>query len=315
MSMAAGEYVSVRSQADTEEADLALERHELATDDTSERAELASIYVARGLEPALAQQVANQLMAHDALGAHARDELVSSISSGASRAGRCCFGGDLLVGGALPILVMLLAPASILAVAVVGLSLAFWRRSDGSRPALEALGPPSEPCASPSGASGDGAHLWRWRLVRGRRKASSTPLLLPPTLEAAGIRSSGRPSAHSCGLSEPARARSSHPRSPAGGEAPLAGAPMPQHGDTASLWKLVSARYRPESSTKWTGASVAPDRLVLASTWGAVRWQDRGGPESVSMTPRDHGEGEDGDLGRCLRPGEQFCSDFTAGRR
>jgi len=75
MSMAAGEYVSVSSQADTEGADLARERRELATDEEYERAELASIYVARGLEPALATQVADQLMAHDALGAHARDEL------------------------------------------------------------------------------------------------------------------------------------------------------------------------------------------------------------------------------------------------
>lgn len=75
MSMAAGEYVSVSSQADTEEADLARERQELAANPEFERLELARIYEARGLEPALARQVAAQLMAHDALGAHARDEL------------------------------------------------------------------------------------------------------------------------------------------------------------------------------------------------------------------------------------------------
>ena len=75
MSMAAGEYVSVSSQADTEAADLARERKELDTNDQSEREELAEIYVSRGLEPALARQVVDQLMAHDALGAHARDEL------------------------------------------------------------------------------------------------------------------------------------------------------------------------------------------------------------------------------------------------
>ena len=74
-SMAAGEYVSVSSQADTERADLARERHELATDPTKEHAELAAIYVGRGLSPDLADRVADQLMAHDALGAHARDEL------------------------------------------------------------------------------------------------------------------------------------------------------------------------------------------------------------------------------------------------
>ena len=75
MSMAAGEYVSVHSQKDTEDADLALERTELRTDDSGEHKELAAIYVGRGLDPALAKKVADQLMAHDALGAHARDEL------------------------------------------------------------------------------------------------------------------------------------------------------------------------------------------------------------------------------------------------
>ena len=75
LSMAAGEYVSVSSQSDTENADLALERRELATAPDSEKNELASIYVGRGLTPALAGEVAEQLMAHDALGAHARDEL------------------------------------------------------------------------------------------------------------------------------------------------------------------------------------------------------------------------------------------------
>jgi len=75
MSMAAGEYVSVRSQSDTEAADLARERSELAADAEAEQRELAGIYVRRGLTPALADQVATQLMAHDALGAHARDEL------------------------------------------------------------------------------------------------------------------------------------------------------------------------------------------------------------------------------------------------
>jgi len=75
MSMAAGEYVSVHTQADTEQADLTLEREELRTDDESEHRELAAIYVDRGLPPALAREVADKLMARDALGAHARDEL------------------------------------------------------------------------------------------------------------------------------------------------------------------------------------------------------------------------------------------------
>src|SRR5688572_243211 len=75
LSMAAGEYVSVSSQEDTEQADLALERRELAEEPEAEIRELAGIYVQRGLEPALAREVAQQLTAHDALGAHARDEL------------------------------------------------------------------------------------------------------------------------------------------------------------------------------------------------------------------------------------------------
>src|SRR5512133_1535548 len=75
MSMAAGEYVSVHSQADTEKADLELERAELKSDDKGEHRELTAIYVARGLDPSLAKQVAEQLMVHDAIGAHARDEL------------------------------------------------------------------------------------------------------------------------------------------------------------------------------------------------------------------------------------------------
>src|ERR1700690_2519994 len=78
MSMAAGEYVSVHSQADTEQADLALERAELKADDKGEHKELTAIYVARGLNPALAKQVAEQLMDHDALDAHARDHLGAS---------------------------------------------------------------------------------------------------------------------------------------------------------------------------------------------------------------------------------------------
>ncbi len=94
MSMAAGEYVSVRSQADTEAADLARERRELATDVDAEHRELAGIYVKRGLEPTLADEVAAQLMAHDPLGAHARDELgISETAECATCTGRAGVGG------------------------------------------------------------------------------------------------------------------------------------------------------------------------------------------------------------------------------
>lgn len=112
MSMAAGEYVSVHSQADTETAELAQEREELEEDDKGEHQELANIYVGRGLDPSLAKQVADKLMAHDALGAHARDELglseaVRARPIQAALASASAFG----VGAALPLLVAALAPA------------------------------------------------------------------------------------------------------------------------------------------------------------------------------------------------------------
>lgn len=126
MSMAAGEYVSVHSQADTEGADLARERKELKTDDAGEHRELAAIYVARGLDARLAKEVAEQLIAKDALGAHARDELglskemnarpiQAALSSAAS------FG----VGAVLPLLVAVFAPVGILIPVVFGTALVF----------------------------------------------------------------------------------------------------------------------------------------------------------------------------------------------
>ena len=147
MSMAAGEYVSVSSQSDTETADLARERQELATEDKSERAELASIYVARGLEPGLAQQVADQLMAHDALGAHARDELgISDLQRVRPVQAAVASAATFSVGAALPLLITLLAPANIVATAVTVTSLAFlailgWlaARVGGARAAVGAL--------------------------------------------------------------------------------------------------------------------------------------------------------------------------------
>ena len=113
MSMAAGEYVSVSSQADTEAADLARERKELATDDAGERRELQEIYVKRGLTPALAAQVTDQLMAHDALGAHARDELgITEMTSAKPLQAALASAGTFAIGAILPVLVAALAPAS-----------------------------------------------------------------------------------------------------------------------------------------------------------------------------------------------------------
>lgn len=111
MSMAAGEYVSVSSQADTENADLVREREELATDPEHEHAELTAIYVKRGLDPALAASVASQLMQHDALGAHARDELGISDTL-AARPIQAAFAsaGTFSLGAILPLLVVILCP-------------------------------------------------------------------------------------------------------------------------------------------------------------------------------------------------------------
>jgi VIT1/CCC1 family predicted Fe2+/Mn2+ transporter len=126
MSMAAGEYVSVRSQADTEAADLAKERRELAADVASEERELAGIYVQRGLKPALAKEVALQLMAHDAMGAHARDELGISDTF-VARPVQAAIASALsfTAGAALPLLVAALTPVSMLIGIVATSSLAF----------------------------------------------------------------------------------------------------------------------------------------------------------------------------------------------
>lgn len=125
MSMAAGEYVSVRSQGDTETADLARESAELSGDQEVERAELAAIYVARGLDPALASQVAVQLMAHDALGAHARDELgLSDLQRARPVLAASASAGTFAVGAGLPLLMVAIAPASLFTVFVVTVSVA-----------------------------------------------------------------------------------------------------------------------------------------------------------------------------------------------
>lgn len=126
MSMAAGEYVSVHSQADTEKAELELERAELEADDKGEHKELTAIYIARGLEPSLAKQVADQLMAHDALGAHARDELgISEVLRARPIQAALASAASFAVGGALPLLVSAVVPATMLLPFVAGTSLVF----------------------------------------------------------------------------------------------------------------------------------------------------------------------------------------------
>ena len=126
MSMAAGEYVSVHSQADTERADLDRERAELAANSPAEHRELAAIYVARGVEPALATRVAEQLMAHDAIGAHARDELgISTTLTARPVQAALASASSFAVGAALPLLVVTLAPQALLIGWVGATSLVF----------------------------------------------------------------------------------------------------------------------------------------------------------------------------------------------
>jgi VIT1/CCC1 family predicted Fe2+/Mn2+ transporter len=125
LSMAAGEYVSVSSQSDTEKADLALERRELATEPVAEENELAGIYVGRGLDPELARTVARQLTAHDALGAHARDELgISEITTARPMQAAFASAGTFAIGAALPIVAAMLSPTQSIGLIVSSVSLA-----------------------------------------------------------------------------------------------------------------------------------------------------------------------------------------------
>lgn len=125
MSMAAGEYVSVHSQADAEAADLDVERRELLSNEPAERRELAAIYVSRGLDPALARQVAEQLMAHDALDAHARDELgITATLSARPLQAASTSAASFALGAALPLLVAVFTSGALLFPAVAAASLA-----------------------------------------------------------------------------------------------------------------------------------------------------------------------------------------------
>ncbi len=126
MSMAAGEYVSVCSQADTEKADLSRESGELTTDAAGEHSELATIYRERGLDADLANIVATQLMAHDALGAHARDELgITDALRARPIQAALASAASFAAGAALPVIVTLLAPAPYLIILVSAASLVF----------------------------------------------------------------------------------------------------------------------------------------------------------------------------------------------
>jgi vacuolar iron transporter family protein len=124
MSMAAGEFVSVSSQADTERADLERERHELATEPEAEHAELVKIYMSRGMERALAEQVATQLMRHDALGVHAREELgITEALRARPLQAALASAASFAAGAAVPLLTGMLSPAAHLEVIVAAASL------------------------------------------------------------------------------------------------------------------------------------------------------------------------------------------------
>jgi VIT1/CCC1 family predicted Fe2+/Mn2+ transporter len=126
MSMAAGEYVSVSSQADTERADLARERHEHKTNNEHEHEELANIYINRGLDQTLAAQVAKQLMTHDAIGAHARDELgISDSVKARPIQAALASAGSFSVGAILPLLMVIMMPLPLIILTVSISSLAF----------------------------------------------------------------------------------------------------------------------------------------------------------------------------------------------
>ena len=144
MSMAAGEYVSVSSQSDSERADLARERGELAADPAAEEDELTSIYVARGLDKDLARKVARELMAKDALGAHARDELgISEVTTARPVQAALTSAATFATGAALPLLMVVVSPTSVLVPAVTAASVLF----------LALLGA--------VGAKAGGAGIWR----------------------------------------------------------------------------------------------------------------------------------------------------------
>ena len=146
MSMAAGEYVSVHSQADTEQADLARERAELLDDPAAERRELMAIYLKRGLSLDVAQQVAEQLTAHDAIGAHARDELgISEFGNARPLQAAFASAGSFAAGAVLPLAVTLFAPENQLVSWIAGMSLFFLAilgavaaRVGGARPLMGA---------------------------------------------------------------------------------------------------------------------------------------------------------------------------------
>ena len=176
MSMAAGEYVSVSSQADTEKADLERERRELDTDTDYELAELTAIYAARGLDESLAKQVAVQLTAHDALAAHARDELGFSAALTARPVqAALASAGTFAVGAAMPLLTVVISPNATSSRSSLVVRQCFWQCLVACRRKQAAL-----PFSRPQRASAFGAPLrWRSRLESAHCSGSRHPPARP----------------------------------------------------------------------------------------------------------------------------------------
>jgi vacuolar iron transporter family protein len=168
LSMAAGEYVSVSSQADTERADLALEQRDLATNQAAEERELAAIYVRRGLDPALAQTVARELMAHDALGAHARDEIgLSDKLTAHPLQAAFSSAATFTLGAIVPILAAIL-PSQTRAIPVVCVASACLpcRPGRNRRTCCGCVGVDRRCTSGALGCLGDGSHCRDWSAVR-----------------------------------------------------------------------------------------------------------------------------------------------------
>jgi VIT1/CCC1 family predicted Fe2+/Mn2+ transporter len=173
MSMAAGEYVSVSSQSDTENADLARERRELADDSEFEKRELANIYVSRGVEPSVAQQVAEQLMAKDALGAHARDELgISEVTTARPVQAALASAATFSVGAAAPLALALVSPSSwripTVSLGFLGVSRPAWHDRCQSRRGKRSEANHSRDVLGRARDGSDGwnrCHLWHRHLI------------------------------------------------------------------------------------------------------------------------------------------------------
>ena len=317
MSMAAEEYVSVSSQADSDEADLARERHELATDRGSERPSWPASAWRQGLEPALAQQVADQLIAHDALGPSARDELgISDRQRARPVQAALTSAVAFAAGAALPLLVMLAAPAHLLATLVTTTSLAFlailgWL-------AARAAGPgPAAPCASPSGRARHGHHVRGRRALRrrgvGLRRGVTAQ---PPDARSvhAGVHASGSSSSEGAQPVEPQDSTASSsvaaPTRHVGqrhqqvrrqrrderfvhaaqlGE--LSSAPAPASTTTFAATSPARSRARSESGSR-SGADRAgrrPSTCVRSTTaWRAIANVSCAWRAHVPSTPDDH---------------------------